>query len=210
MNIRSKLAESRIIPVLTPISVDSSLRTAQTLHSAGVGCIEIALRTESALESICAVKELLPDLTLAAGTVLDTATVNSAAEAGADLCFSPGISIALLEACEERALPIVPGISSASEVLLGMQYGISIFKLFPAHVLGGVNLLNAFSGPFPGVSFCPTGGLTPSNLKEYLSLHNVICCGGSWMAPQNLVKEKRWDDIRWLAEQAREEAGLTG
>lgn len=202
MSLAERLAACRVLPVVTAYDVDSTVALAQALARGGMHCIEITLRTPAALHSVRAIKQALPALTVAAGTVLQAADVINAADAGADFCVSPGISAALLESTAAHNMPFLPGVATASDILLGMAHGLQIFKLFPAVPLDGINLLNAFRGPFPAIRFCPTGGLSRDNFRDYLALPNVICCGGSWMATEALVKGGQWDAVEALAREA--------
>jgi len=164
--------------------------------------IEITLRTDAALESIRAVQAEVPELLVAAGTVITPADLDRVLNAGVKLALSPGSTPELLRAAAESDLPFVPGVATASEVMRGMQFGFEVFKLFPAESTGGVNFLKALSGPFPQIQFCPTGGLGPDNFRHYLALPNVVCCGGSWMVGADLVIDGTWDEIERLAREA--------
>ncbi|MDX1733715.1 MAG: bifunctional 4-hydroxy-2-oxoglutarate aldolase/2-dehydro-3-deoxy-phosphogluconate aldolase [Halioglobus sp.] len=202
MTLRDQLAAARVLPVVTAEDVDATVRLAAVLAQSGMTAIEITLRTDAALEAIAAVRSAMPDLLLAAGTVLTPEDVARAGEAGAGLCISPGISAELLAATAAAGLPYLPGVATASEVMLGLSAGVDTFKLFPAVPVGGVALLRALHGPFPSVRFCPTGGLGAGNFRDFLALPNVICCGGSWMAGQDLIHSERWEDIAALAREA--------
>jgi len=203
MNFAEQLASCRVLPVLTPRDVETTVRTAEALLAGGMPGVEITLRTAAALDSLRAVKQRLPELLVAAGTVINAQQVAAACDAGADFCVSPGISPTLVAACRERAVPCLPGVATASEVMLGLDHGVALFKLFPAVAAGGVALLQALAGPFPQVRFCPTGGLTPDNVREFLALPNVVCCGGSWMVADALVDNADWQQIAALARAAR-------
>ena len=202
MHLADQLAAARVLPVITAHDVESTVTLATTLHRAGMTCIEITLRTEAGLASVQAVKSALPQLLVAAGTVTCAEHVEQAKDAGADLCLSPGISTFVLSAAAAADMPFVPGVATASEIMLGLAHNIEIFKLFPAVPLGGIALLKSFSGPFPDVRFCPTGGLGPDNYREFFELPNVLCCGGSWMVSDELVLSGRWNDIEVLARKA--------
>lgn len=199
MTFAEQLAGCRVLPVVTAYDVDSTVQLAGALLKGGMTCIEITLRTDAALNSIRAVKEALPDMSVAVGTATSSRDVNSAAQAGADFCVSPGISVELLESTAAINMPFLPGVATPSEVMLGMSHGLDIFKLFPAVAVGGMDLLKAFGGPFPDVRFCPTGGLNPDNYRDFLALPNVICCGGSWMVAEPLVKSGNWEEVERLA-----------
>lgn len=202
MSFAQQLAASRVLPVVTARSVDGAVRTAAALADGGISIVEITLRTPCALEAIAAVRAEVPEIAVAAGTVLRPGDVAQAVEAGAAFCVSPGISEALLSFCDEEAIPFLPGVANASDVMLGLAHGRTVFKLFPAVPAGGIPLLRALAGPFPDVRFCPTGGLDASNFRDFLALPNVICCGGSWMVGAELVENERWEQIETLARQA--------
>lgn len=202
MSFKDQLASCRVLPVVTAYDVSSTLTLAQALARGGMTCIEITLRTDAGLDSIRAVKAAMPDLLVAAGTVTRSAQVSEVAEAGADFCVSPGISEPLLTKTASVGIPFLPGVSTTSDVIIGLEHGLEVFKFFPAAAAGGIEMLRAFQGPFPHVRFCPTGGLGPANFRDYLVLPNVICCGGSWMVSMELVSGGRWDEIEDLARTA--------
>jgi 2-dehydro-3-deoxyphosphogluconate aldolase/(4S)-4-hydroxy-2-oxoglutarate aldolase len=205
MTLREKLQASRVLPVVTARDVDSTVRLAHALQCGGMAAIEITLRTPAAMEAIVAVKQEVPGLLVAAGTVNTPAELEQVVAAGVELALSPGATSALLRAAADAPLDFVPGVASASEVMNAQEHGFSICKLFPATTLGGEAMLNSLGGPFPEVLFCPTGGLNPSNYRQFLALPNVICCGGSWMVTADLVDNSRWDDIEGLAREAMSE-----
>ena len=209
----SLLQSCRVLPVVTPLDVDSTLHLAAALHRGGMRAVEITLRTPAALDTIRALREQLPQLLVAAGTVTDGEGMRRALEAGAQLLVSPGSTDALLRAAHEYDADLLPGVATASEVMRGMDLGYHCFKLFPAAAAGGLALLKSLAGPFPGARFCPTGGLGPENFRDYLALSNVICCGGSWMVTPELVQNSRWQEIESLAAQAMadpQQAGMSG
>ena len=199
---QSLLERARVLPVVTSRDVESTVLLARTLYKGGMTAVEITLRTDSALESIRAVKAELPGLLVAAGTVTNALELRAAVAAGADFSLSPGLTESLLRAAADSSTDLVPGVSTASEVMLGLDYGIRNFKLFPAVAAGGIKLLKSLAGPFPDVRFCPTGGLTPENFREFLALPNVICCGGSWMVTDALVAAADWPEIERLSREA--------
>ncbi|MCB1688124.1 MAG: bifunctional 4-hydroxy-2-oxoglutarate aldolase/2-dehydro-3-deoxy-phosphogluconate aldolase [Halioglobus sp.] len=198
----SILEVCRVIPVVSPRDVASTVKLARALQRGGMLAIEIALRTDAALESIRAVRAEVPGILVAAGTVIKPADLDLAMQAGAELVFSPGSSESLLQAALASGTAFVPGVGTASELMLGLHHGFGLFKLFPAEALGGKKLLQSFAGPFPRARFCPTGGLDENNFRSYLELSNVMCCGGSWMAADKLVSEGQWDAIEALARRA--------
>ena len=205
MTLQEKLQASRVLPVVTARDVDSTVLLARALQRGGMTAIEITLRTHSAMDAIVAVKREVPGLLVAAGTVNTPAELEQVVDAGVELALSPGATSALLRAAADAPLDFVPGVASASEVMNAQEHGFSICKLFPATTLGGEAMLKSLGGPFPEVLFCPTGGLNPSNYRQFLALPNVICCGGSWMVAADLVDNGRWDDIEGLARETMSE-----
>jgi 2-dehydro-3-deoxyphosphogluconate aldolase/(4S)-4-hydroxy-2-oxoglutarate aldolase len=196
------LEACRVVPVVTAQDVASTVQLALALQRGGMGAIEITLRTASALESIRAVRDEVPGMLVAAGTVTNPRELDRALEAGAEMVFTPGSTQALLQAAARSGVKFVPGVATASEVMMGLSHGFEFFKLFPAEAVGGIKLLKSFAGPYPQVRFCPTGGLHQDNFRDYLALDNVICCGGSWMLAADLVSNGKWDQIEKLARAA--------
>lgn len=205
MSLRNELAEFRVLPVITVESVDSTVDLVRSLTDGGMKAVEVTLRTPAALDAIIALREALPELVIGSGTVTRPAELHGAIDAGCRFHVSPGLTPTLLDAAREAGVDMLPGVASASEIMLGMEYGLDCFKLFPAVPVGGISLLKALAGPFPQLAFCPTGGLNPDNFRNFLALPNVICCGGSWMVAAELVRERQWGMIRVLAEQAMAE-----
>ncbi len=205
MTIREQLQAFRVLPVVTAVDVDSTVALAKALLDGGMRAIEITLRTGAALEAIAAVTEAVPGITVGSGTVTQPDELHRAIDAGCSFHVSPGITARLMDAVQEAEVDLIPGVASPSEVMLGKDYGLDCFKLFPAVPVGGVALLKALAGPFPDVAFCPTGGLNPDNFRSFLALPNVVCCGGSWMVAPELVRDRQWEMIKVLAQQALEE-----
>lgn len=202
MTLFEQLSACRFLPVVTAQDVDTTVLLASALSQGGMAGIEITLRTPAALECIAAVKAQHPGMLVAAGTVLAPGDAEAATAAGADFCVSPGISASLLEFTAKQDIDWLPGVASASDVMLGLAWGLHLFKLFPAVPVGGVALLKSLAGPFPDVRFCPTGGLNRDNFRDFLALDNVIACGGSWMVAPDLVAERKWETIEKLAREA--------
>jgi 2-dehydro-3-deoxyphosphogluconate aldolase/(4S)-4-hydroxy-2-oxoglutarate aldolase len=200
--IESTLDGIKIIPVITPESAQNTVELAKALIAGGIHAIEITLRTEAAIDSVIAVKESGLDITLGVGTITSSALVHTVSEIGIDFGVSPGSTPSVLAAAKETNLPLLPGVTSPSEIMLGLEYGLQVFKLFPAEAVNGVNLLKSLHGPFPDVRFCPTGGISLSNSLDYINLPNVICIGGSWMVPTDLVKSGQWQQITQLCKDA--------
>ena len=142
-----------------------------------------------------------------AGTVTNGDELNEVAAAGAVFAISPGLTVELLDAANQGPIPLIPGIATVSELMTGMARGYSHFKFFPAEAAGGVKMLKAIAGPFPQAAFCPTGGIGPGNYRDYLALANVLCIGGSWVAPQEAMDQGDWAGVTALAREAIEKSG---
>ncbi len=200
--IRLAMNAGPVIPVLVIEQVEDAVPLAHALLRGGVTVLEVTLRTAAAFDVIEALAQAVPQATIAAGTITTPRQWEKAARAGAHFGVSPGLTPALLEATRQIPLPLLPGVATASELMTAMDAGYERFKFFPAQQAGGVPMLKAFMGPFADALFCPTGGITPSNALEYLALPNVVCVGGSWLAPQALLQDGRWDEIEALARAA--------
>lgn len=191
----------RILPVLSIQREEDVLPLADALAAGGVTNLEITLRTPVALAAIRLLTAQRPELCVGAGTVLDGRQFQSVLDAGAQFVVSPGSTQELLTLGLDSPVPLLPGIATASEIMMGYRLGYRHFKLFPAAVCGGVALLRAFAGPFHDVQFCPTGGITPATLPDYLALDNVMATGGTWMAPAAMVKAGDWTGITRLCQE---------
>ena len=190
-----------MIPVLVVNDVKNAEPLAQALISGGLRALEVTLRTPAALEAIevmCAV----PGGVVGAGTLVSPADVRAAKAAGAEFGVSPGATDDLMAACEAEELPLIAGAATVSEAMRLLDKGYDIAKFFPAGASGGAAFLKAVSGPLPQMHWCPTGGVSPENVRNYLSLPNVLCVGGSWVAPEPLVDTANWGEIERLARDA--------
>ncbi len=192
-----------VLPVLVIEDVSLALDLAGALYAGGVEVLEVTLRTPHALDALAAIRKELPQLLVDAGTLIHTEQFLEARDAGAQFAVSPGCTERLAAAAEDSGLPYLPGVMTPSEVLLALEYGYRSLKLFPANGSTSVKMLKSFKGPFTGIRFCPTGGVTPDNLLSFLRLPNVACVGGTWIAPSNLVRARAWDQITQLAAEAR-------
>jgi len=192
-----------VLPVLVIEDVSLALDLAGALYAGGVEVLEVTLRTPRALDALAAIRKGLPQLLVGAGTLIHTEQFLEARDAGAQFAVSPGCTERLAAAAEDSGLPYLPGVMTPSEVLLALEYGYRSLKLFPANGSTSVKMLKSFKGPFTGIRFCPTGGVTPDNLLSFLRLPNVACVGGTWIAPSNLVRARAWDQITQLAAEAR-------
>ncbi|GHR13611.1 ketohydroxyglutarate aldolase [Helicobacter pylori] len=186
---------SPIVPVVVVENIKDAVPLAQSLIEGGIHIIEVTLRSSCALEAIELIAKNVPKMRVGAGTILNPTQLEQAQNRGAEFLISPGLTIKLLEHAKKKDMPLIPGVSSSSEVMQALELGYSALKFFPAEYCGGVKLLNAFNGPFKGVKFCPTGGISADNMHSYLNLENVLCVGGSWLTPKNLIQNKEWDKI---------------
>jgi 2-dehydro-3-deoxyphosphogluconate aldolase/(4S)-4-hydroxy-2-oxoglutarate aldolase len=187
-----------IIPVLVIEDAAQAAPLAAALVAGGLPALEVTLRTPCALDAIRAMAEV-PGGVVGAGTLLTPEDVQAAKRAGARFGVSPGATPLLLAACADEGLPLLPGAATATEVMALWEQGYDMLKFFPAEAAGGVPALKAIGAPIPQVAFCPTGGITPANAAAYLSLPNVVCAGGSWVAPRDLVARGDWAGITALA-----------
>ena len=196
-----------VLPVLVIDDVERAVSLAQALCAGGIHVIEVTLRTPQALEALKVIRQEVSDLIVGAGTVIHAEQFAQVIDAGAQFAVSPGFTERLALAAQETELPYLPAVMTPSEVLAALEHGYRSLKLFPANGGASVRMLNSFKGPFSGISFCPTGGVTRDNLLSYLSLPNVACCGGTWIAPASLVQAQAWDQITQLAREACAMAG---
>ncbi len=191
---RNIFDKSPVVPVLSVTKVDDAIPLAKALTNGGLNVLEVTLRTKNALtviQEMSSVKEAV----VGVGTIINRQDVKNAVSAGAKFGVSPGITDDLVLACEEYGLPLIGGVSSGSEIMQMLNRGYNFLKFFPAEVAGGISALKALLGPFPQVSFCPTGGISMDNAEAYLNLKNVICVGGSWIATSDMIDKKDWFEI---------------
>lgn len=191
-----------IVPVLVINRVEDALPIAKALLAANVKVLEVTLRTPSALDVISIIAKELPEAIVGSGTVTNRQQLQQSIDAGAKFAISPGLTKDLLQAGNESNIALIPGISSISELMDASDFGYDHLKFFPAEASGGVNAIKSIGGPFPGIKFCPTGGININNVRDYLALPNVICCGGSWLVPDHVVESKNWSEITKLANEA--------
>ncbi|MCX8952272.1 MULTISPECIES: bifunctional 4-hydroxy-2-oxoglutarate aldolase/2-dehydro-3-deoxy-phosphogluconate aldolase [unclassified Ruegeria] len=198
---REICALAPIVPVLVVDDVAQARPLAEALVAGGLPALEVTLRTPAALDAIRAMAKV-PGGVVGAGTLVTPEDVRAAKEAGAQFGVSPGATDALIAACEAEGLPLLPGAATASEAMALLEKGYDMLKFFPAEASGGAPALKAIGAPLPQISFCPTGGVSPSNARDYLSLSNVVCAGGSWVAPKQMVESGDWAGIETLAREA--------
>ncbi|MEY4476180.1 MAG: 2-dehydro-3-deoxyphosphogluconate aldolase/4-hydroxy-2-oxoglutarate aldolase family protein [Pseudomonadota bacterium] len=196
------MAAGPVVPVIVIDKLEQAVPLAKALVAGGVWVLEVTLRTACAVEAIRTIAKDVPDAIVGAGTVLNPQQLADVVEAGAQFAISPGLTDELLKAATEGSIPLIPGISTVSELMLGIRYGLREFKFFPAEANGGIRMLQAIGGPFSQVRFCPTGGITSNNYRDYLALKNVLCVGGSWLVPADALEKGDYARITELAKQA--------
>lgn len=201
-SLRELLANTTVLPVVTIDDADSAVPLANALLKGDIAAIEITLRTSAALDAIARVAKQVPGMLVGAGTVLSPKDLDACASAGAAFAVSPGATPTLLAAAKTSRIALLPGISTTSDIMLGLEYGLDFFKFFPAATSGGVDALKAFAGPFSQLRFCPTGGISLQTAPSYLALKNVACIGGSWITPTALIQKQDWNAITTLAREA--------
>ena len=200
----SAMAICRLAPVVPVLVIDDlahARKLAEALVAGGLPALEVTLRTPVALDAIRAMAEV-PGGVVGAGTLLTPADVKAAKAAGAKFGVSPGATTRLLDACADYELPLLPGAATASEVMLLLELGYTVQKFFPAEQSGGAAYLKSIGSPLPQVSFCPTGGISLKNARDYLGLSNILCVGGSWVAPKDAMLRGDWAAITTLAREA--------
>lgn len=200
--IRSILALTPVIPVLTIEALEDAVPLAHALVSGGLPVVEVTLRTPVALAAIAAIRMAVPAAVVGAGTLRTAADFDRASDAGAQFGVTPGLTASLVRAARSAPFPLLPGILTPSELMAALEWQFDTFKFFPAQPAGGVELLRALHGPFPDAKFCPTGGMTELNAAQYLALPNVICVGGSWMVPRDALHARDWQAIEASARAA--------
>jgi len=191
-----------VMPVLKLNDAQQTEGIGRALIEGGLTVLEVTLRSEYGLSAIKQLKQLYPEAIIGAGTVTNVDQFKACVDMGADFIVSPGTTVELLDFGSMSDTSFLPGVSTVSEVLRAMEFGFQKFKLFPASIVGGPSFLKSIYGPLPQLKFCPTGGVTPKNAPDYLQLPNVMCVGGTWLTPTNLVEEQDWLAIKDLARYA--------
>ena len=195
MTIDDVLALGHVMPVIVIDDADKAVPLAETLLANGIRTIEITLRTPAALDSIAAIADQCPDMVVGAGTILSPELAQASASAGARFVVSPGSTEAVVTGCQDADVPLLPGASTVSEMMALTEQGFHAIKFFPAMSAGGPNFIKSLASPLPHLTFCPTGGITEATAPDWLSLPNVPCLGGSWIAPATLINAGDWDTI---------------
>lgn len=201
-DILEKIAQLKIVPVVVLNNVEDAEPVAKALCDGGLPVAEVTFRTDAAEASIKAMVEKFPDMLVGAGTVLTTNQVDRAVAAGAKFIVSPGFNPNVVKYCIQKGVPVCPGCNNPSDMEAAMELGLDVVKFFPAEQSGGIKAIKAMAAPYVNLKFMPTGGINAKNIKEYLAFNRVLACGGSWMVAGDLVKNKEFDKIRELTEEA--------
>ncbi|WP_275075599.1 bifunctional 4-hydroxy-2-oxoglutarate aldolase/2-dehydro-3-deoxy-phosphogluconate aldolase [Providencia rettgeri] len=202
MTAEAILKQGPIVPVIVIKKIEQAVPLAKALVNGGIKVLEVTLRTECAVDAIRLIAQEVPEAIVGAGTVINAKQLADVSQAGAKFAISPGLTDELLAAAVQGNIPLIPGISTVSELMLGMNYGLKEFKFFPAEANGGVKALKAIAGPFSQVRFCPTGGISLANYRDYLALESVLCIGGSWIVPEDALNTGNYEKITQLAQEA--------
>ncbi len=202
MDIRDIVGLAPVIPVLTITELDHAVPLARALTAGGLRVLEVTMRTPVALDAIEAMRKAVPEAIVGVGTLTRAVDFAGANRVGAQFGVTPGLTPELAAAARGARFPLLPGVMTPTELIAARAQGFSVLKLFPAHQAGGIPMLQALGAPFPDVQFCPTGGITRSTAPDYLALSNVVCVGGSWVAPRQLVERGDWAAIEELARDA--------
>lgn len=191
-----------VVPVLVIDDLDKAVPLAEALVAGGLRALEITLRTPVALDAIRMIVDAVPEAVVGVGTLMNAGDVVASARAGARFGVSPGLSARVLDAADDAKMPMLPGVATPSEAMAAAERGLSVLKFFPAEANGGVSTLKAWASPLAGLKFCPTGGINVTTAPAYLGLPNVICVGGSWIAPKQAVEACDWKTVTRLASEA--------
>ena len=201
-SIMKEISKIGIVPVIKLENPDQALPVAKALLKGGLPCAEVTFRTDAAGESIRRISEKYPDMLVGAGTVLTTEQVDEAVRLGAKFIVSPGLNPNVVRYCQEKGIPIAPGCCTPSDIEAAIGLGLDVVKFFPAEASGGIKMIKALAGPYTTLKFMPTGGISESNLNDYLDYNRIIACGGSWMVKSALIDAGRFDEIESLTRDA--------
>lgn len=199
--LNERLQALKVIPVIAIKNAEDAVPLGKVLVENGMPCAEITFRTPAAAQAIKNLRAAFPEMLIGAGTVLNSVTVDEAIDAGVDFIVSPGFNPTTVKYCQQRNMPIIPGVNNPSLVEQAMEMGLTTLKFFPAGPSGGVSMLKSLTAVYP-VNFMPTGGVSPANINEYLDINAVVACGGTWMVPADLIDNQEWDKIAVLVKQA--------
>lgn len=199
--LNERLQILKVIPVIAIKNAEDAVPLGKVLVENGMPCAEITFRTPAAAQAIKNLRSAFPEMLIGAGTVLNSVTVDQAIDAGVDFIVSPGFNPTTVKYCQQRNMPIIPGVNNPSLVEQAMEMGLTTLKFFPAGPSGGVAMLKSLTAVYP-VKFMPTGGVSATNINEYLDINAVVACGGTWMVPADLIDNQEWDKIAVLVKEA--------
>ncbi|MBN1119531.1 MAG: bifunctional 4-hydroxy-2-oxoglutarate aldolase/2-dehydro-3-deoxy-phosphogluconate aldolase [Anaerolineae bacterium] len=200
----NQIEQFGVVPVVAIDDADHAPDLGRALLDGGLPCAEITFRTAAAAEAIRRIASNYPEMLVGAGTVLTVEQAQKAADAGAQFIVTPGFDAAVVDWCIEREIPVTPGVMTPTEINMALNKGLNVLKFFPAEAAGGIQTLKAIGGPYGGVRFIPTGGISPANLSYYLRLPMVVACGGSWLVKKQMIASGHFDQIVELTAQAVE------
>lgn len=203
-DIIGQIASFKIIPVIAVDKAEEIIPLGKVLAENGLPIAEVTFRSDAAYEAIKLLRESQPDMLIGAGTVLTQQQVVDAKNAGATFIVTPGFNPNIVRTCQELNIPIVPGVNNPTAIEAALEMGLTTLKFFPAEASGGTAMIKSLLGPYGNVKFMPTGGINPNNVKDYLSIPQVICCGGSWMVDKKLIANQDWDTLATLIHQSVE------
>lgn len=201
-DVSSKLGAAGVVPVVVINNADKAVLLARALISGGLPCAEVTFRTSVASDAIAQMTAAFPEMLVGAGTVLTIDQAKRASAAGAKFIVAPGFDPRLVDWCIENEIPVFPGCATASDITQAVIRGLEVVKFFPAGQLGGIKMIKALSGPFPGLKFMPTGGVNQENLADYLSCDKVHACGGTWLAKPAAIDANEFDTIEAMVKEA--------
>lgn len=202
VQIIEKLRGFKVIPVIALDKAQDILPLAETLANNGLPVVEITFRSAAAEEAIRLIRQHHPNILIAAGTVLTSEQVVQAKNAGADCIVTPGFNPKIVKLCQELQIPVMPGVNNPMAIEAALELGITAVKFFPAEASGGVKMIKALLGPYAQLQIMPTGGISVSNIKDYLAIPNVVACGGSWFVEKSLINSQNWEEIGRLVREA--------
>lgn len=191
-----------IVPVIKLENTADAAKLAKALYDGGIHCAEVTFRAEGADQVIADMVKAYPDMLVGAGTVLTVEQCDRAIDAGAKFCVAPGLNPKVVQHCLDRGIPFAPGVANGSQIEQAIELGLDFVKFFPAEQAGGLPYIKAVSAPYASMKFMPTGGVNENNLNTYLAFKKILCCGGSWIVPDHLVKAGKWDEITALCRSA--------
>lgn len=201
-DILKRISDIGIVPVIKIEDANKAPNLAKALCKGGIPCAEVTFRTEACIKAIESMKMECPEMIVGAGTVLSINQVDEAISAGAEFIVSPGFNPEVVKYCVEKGISITPGCSSPTDIEQAIKYGLDVVKFFPAEAIGGINAIKAMAAPYSNIKFFPTGGINLKNINDYLYYDRVICCGGTWMAPSELIENGDFSEIERLSRQA--------